>query len=316
MRAAPVSIWVVSILAAAACGGGKPTPPTVGNVAAPPSAPAWTVDQVFETVDPDAALVIFSDFDALKANDLIAGLGDELEKLFANVHAPCEGSSISGQLVATVSMRTSYEFMVWGLHTATEDWLDCLRDNAKAKGQTITVDGDYLTTTTDKFAMSYLVLDHETIVFAAAPQTISRDDMVARTKPRQGGAGIPEMQALRATGAPVWAAARGASPLFHVLPFKFGGGRLTVDVTDHIALDASVAITTPGVAASLAQKIQQQGQLAVQMGFVSALDAHDAADALVVHAELTRASIDKLLSMMTSMSGMGIAAPPGPPPVP
>jgi hypothetical protein len=308
MRIAHSTLLVVAL---AGCGGGSRTSQPIGNET---PAPAWTVERVFETVSPDAGFVIFVDVDKLKANPLVAGLGDQIEQLFAGqAGMPCDDLTISGSLVAVGSMPDRYEVAIWGLGGPTQPWRDCLVANAQAKGMQIAGDGDYLTTAQGDVALSYLFVDHQTVVMIAAPQTLTRADLLARTQPREGGAGIPEMEPLRRSAVPIWVAAHGASRLFAPLPMKFRSATLTIDVTDLFAVDASMALAAPDQATALAQVIQQQAEPVQSMGFISGLDVHAAGESVVVHAEVTKASLDKFLGMARSMTGRRDSPPaPGP----
>jgi hypothetical protein len=312
------ALGFLMVVALAGCGGSKPKQEPLANNAAPPPAPSWTIDRVFRTIDPGTGVVLYVDVDTLKASEIFAGVTEQIEKAFANqTMGPCDGLTISGKIVVSVSKTgADYEAMVWSVGGSTEPWLACLRANAESKGAKVTVDGDYLTTSTDKATMAYLVLDPEALVIAVAPVTVSRDELVARTEPRDDGAGIPEMSKLRAGGTPIWVAARGSSPLFNGMSLKFRTGSMTIDVKDHVDIDVRVALTAVDQATMLASTIQQQGQAALSMGFLTALDAHSAGEQLIVHAELTKASIDKIVSMagaMTGSMGGGPVKPFGPP---
>lgn len=259
---------------------------------------------MLDTIDPAAGLVIVVDVDALKANELMAGLGDDLAKAFPDATSPCTTNAAPGTIVATVALRPAFEFVIWGVGTSTQQWLDCLRATAESKGERVTVDGDYLTTDIGgKLGMSYLVLGPDSLVIVGAPHIVSRADLVARTKPREAKSATDV--AVLPAGVAIAATAHGSDAMFASLPIKFRTATLAIDVSDHVDIVGRMLFTASEAATTLAAKIQQQGQTLVQMGFLSEIHASSDGDELGVHAELTRASIDKMIALVLARTGGG-----------
>jgi hypothetical protein len=319
MRIAPRFV-VLAALAVAGCGG-KAKPTEIENQATPPPKAAWTVDRALATMPPDTTAVVYADIDHLRGSELVGAYLDQLTApARAGMSAECAELKWTGKVVAIISgERDAVNATVFAVGVGGEELRQCMANAPARPGTKLVVDGDAFLVSFDGGSMGIQILDDHTAVMAFATgkgRTVDRVVLEGATTERPNAATLPELGELRASSLPVWAVASGTSSLFASSPMKFRTATFTAAVDAKLALDLRVKFAKKDEATLIAQTIQSQGQMAVSMGFVTVLDAHADGDVAVVHAEATKASIDKMVGMMRSFGGGGAMSPFGPPPPP
>lgn len=300
MRTAPGFVTLVIAAAAAAdlaagCGGGARKPPTpIANTIAAPPDESWTLDRALATVPTDAAVVAWADVGRLRNSEILAPYVDQLAAFARSSYQVECDLKFSGSVLAIASGPSRPNTAIWAFDFPTDALRTCLRDNPRPEVEVV---GDDIRITKGHDRMAVRLLDDKTLIgviikrdgdaAAAADAAIERESTPAS---------FPEVDALRSSGAPLWAFGNApATPA----ALKFRTMTLTASATDKLALDVTVHMAEADQAKVLEGAVKQQGQTIIGMGFATSLDAHADGDALIVHAEADKASIDKMIQMAT-----------------
>jgi len=322
----------LAILAlAGACGGAKAAGPTpIANQAMVVKTEGWTVARVLAAMSPDVAFMMKLDTHRVRTSPILAPYWDQITA-WSTARAGgthCDGMS---DLDATVVMTlggtvATPEVGVWLLDTDAQVIRRCVEhiQAAPAAGVRVSVDGDFASiqpAAVGTAAAGMVFLDDHTVFLRSTKAPgLDRAATLAATRERADAPRFGELDDLFAADAPLWALVVGSSPAFVSAGQKFRTAALTLGLGKRVDLDMQVRMLAPDAALSAAQTIEQQGQTAVTMGFVTELTATADADLLAVHVALTKDAIDKLVVMFGSaMSGAFGAtspvAPVTPPPV-
>ena len=322
MRTASAFVSLAAAAVLAGCGG-KPKPAAIGNEAKKPLVTEpWTVDRALSTIPPGTTAVIYADIDRLRESALLGSYYDGVKSMVTQRLSPaCAQVSWTGKVVAIVGGERGAVTMTAFVVGADAPALrDCMTSAENAGGTEVTVDGDaiFYQDTRGSGAVQFPD-DRSLVVHVTMGAGVVEVDRVALESATTIRSGEPyaELAQLRGSSAPVWALVSGSSAMLQdQSPMQFRVATVTADLDDDLAADVRVRFAKKDDATSLARTIQQQGQMAVGMGFLTKLDATADGDTVVVHVEATKASIDSLVQTLGSFGAGGGAGPFGPPPPP
>jgi hypothetical protein len=317
MRAALVILFAV----VAACGGGSKSVTPITNVAVPEVHP-WTAARVRATLPPDASVVIKVETAPIRTSEVVGPMWAQLSASSFKKMGTCqEIADLDATMVVVVSGTEAMPaFSVWMLDTPAATVRRCMEKTAAAPPEKlqVTIDGDFASITGGPGGArgGVLFLDDSTVVmsFEKSP-TFDRAHLLAATQERHDALADPALDELFASSAPVWGYGTAASPMLASLAAgKFRTFAVTVGLSKLMTVDARVRMTAPDKASDAANMVSSQGGAVVQMGMIDEIKASAEDDTLVVHAVFSKASIDKLMSMMGGMLGGGGGSMPfGPP---
>jgi hypothetical protein len=306
MRIRPGFIMLGIAVALAGCGGSSKKP-MIGNAAPDPTVKAWSLDRALTTVPASASAIVRADLSRVRTAEVTAAfLDDAMAELHRMTPDLCDGIELSGEILIVGPEQNNQPFTIWQFGAQTSALRACLGAARSGETTTVTTDGDYIEIVKGGKGAGILLLDDTTVVALFGPATALGHGAVEAAIAERGDP-FPrrDLDALIANGKPVWGYLNGGAAPFASVGLRFRAVTLVADVADKVAASVTMTMVEKDMAALVAQQIQQQGQMAVGMGVVSALDAHASADTLLVTVEMTRASIDKLVGLLGSMGAFG-----------